>query len=73
MGAGDIMTVTGPIDPDLLGLTLMHEHVLCDLTNPKWRAGEPADLAITLAAGTNSITALWSRATRAAGHGHRGP
>lgn len=43
-----IMTVTGPVAPELPGLTLMHEHVLCDLTNPAWR-DQPADLAITLA------------------------
>ena len=30
-----IQTVTGPIDPETLGVTLMHEHTLCDL----WAAG----------------------------------
>ena len=30
-----IQTVTGPIDPEALGITLMHEHTLCDL----WAAG----------------------------------
>ena len=49
MPAGMITTVTGPLAPDALGLTLMHEHVLCDLTNPKWRGDGPADLPITLA------------------------
>jgi phosphotriesterase-related protein len=44
---GSIMTVTGPISPSTLGPTLMHEHILCDLTNPAWR-DEPASLAITL-------------------------
>ncbi len=47
--AGTIMTVTGPIAPEALGPTLMHEHVLCDLTNPAWRGDGPAELAITLA------------------------
>jgi len=49
MPAGAIMTVLGPMAPDALGLTLMHEHVLCDLTNPAWR-GQPSELAITLEA-----------------------
>jgi phosphotriesterase-related protein len=44
-----IMTVTGPIAAGTLGLTLMHEHVLCDLTNPAWRANGPTALEITLA------------------------
>jgi phosphotriesterase-related protein len=42
------MTVTGPIAPEGLGPALMHEHVLCDLTNPAWR-DRPADLVVTLA------------------------
>jgi phosphotriesterase-related protein len=45
---GSIMTVTGPMTPEALGLTLMHEHVLCDLTNPAWRSAAPAELSITL-------------------------
>ncbi len=44
---GSIMTVTGPISPSTLGPTLMHEHILCDLTNPAWR-DQPASLAIAL-------------------------
>lgn len=48
MAASMIMTVTGPVAPETLGLALMHEHVLCDLTNPAWR-DRPADLSITLA------------------------
>ncbi len=48
MAAGTIMTVTGPIAPEALGPTLMHEHVLCDLTNPLWRGDSPADLEINL-------------------------
>jgi phosphotriesterase-related protein len=43
-----VMTVTGSISPEALGITLMHEHVLCDLTNPKWRGGPPAELRISL-------------------------
>lgn len=30
-----IQTVLGPVSPDLLGPTLMHEHVLCDITPPE--------------------------------------
>ena len=30
--AGRIMTVTGPIDPDELGQTIMHEHIFIDFT-----------------------------------------
>lgn len=41
-----IQTVTGPIIPEALGLTLMHEHVLVDFTPPS-RRGEP-DAKITL-------------------------
>ncbi len=48
MASGTIMTVTGPLPAEALGPTLMHEHVLCDLTNPAWRGGS-GDLAITLA------------------------
>lgn len=44
------MTVLGPIAPHDLGRVLMHEHVLCDLTNPAWRAAGPAALNITLPA-----------------------
>ena len=35
---GTIQTVLGPIAPELLGPTLMHEHVLCDLTSPELAA-----------------------------------
>jgi predicted metal-dependent phosphotriesterase family hydrolase len=31
-----VMTVTGPISPDKLGITLMHEHLFCDLTKDTW-------------------------------------
>ena len=36
--AGTIQTVLGPVSPDTLGPTLMHEHVLCDLTPPELAA-----------------------------------
>ena len=34
---GKIQTVLGPIGPDELGPTLMHEHLLCDITPPALR------------------------------------
>lgn len=43
--AGMVETVTGPAAPDSLGVTLMHEHVVCDLTSPAWRCGAPAEAA----------------------------
>ena len=30
--AGKVQTVLGPVDPEDLGRTLMHEHILTDLT-----------------------------------------
>lgn len=35
---GRAQTVLGPVDPDTLGPTLMHEHVICDITPPKLAA-----------------------------------
>ena len=32
---GMVQTVLGPVLPELLGPTLMHEHVLCDITPPE--------------------------------------
>jgi len=43
---GQVMTVLGPVAPDALGLVLMHEHLLCDLT-PLARRGAP-EVEITL-------------------------
>ena len=39
---GHIQTVLGPVDPDDLGFTLIHEHVLLDLTKGIAHAGEYA-------------------------------
>ncbi len=60
--SGTITTVTGPVPAGDLGLTLMHEHMLCDLTRPEWR-GQGANFAITLANRHDSTTGRWSRAT----------
>jgi len=39
---GKVQTVTGLTDPEALGPTLMHEHILCDLTPPgRFRSAEP--------------------------------
>jgi phosphotriesterase-related protein len=35
-----VQTVLGPISPDDLGATLMHEHVLCDIRHPSQRTAE---------------------------------
>ncbi|MCC6927737.1 MAG: hypothetical protein IT359_01990 [Gemmatimonadaceae bacterium] len=33
-----VQTVLGPLDPAELGMTLLHEHLLCDIRPPLWRA-----------------------------------
>lgn len=51
MGAldgGYVQTVTGPIRPGELGWTLMHEHVLCDITPPELAAMDLPEVEITL-------------------------
>ncbi len=35
-----VMTVQGPVSPEALGLTLVHEHLLCDLRS-RWHAPPP--------------------------------
>jgi phosphotriesterase-related protein len=45
---GSIQTVLGPISPDALGPTLMHEHVLCDLTPPELAAQQLPEVEIRL-------------------------
>lgn len=45
---GKVQTVLGLIEPDALGATLMHEHVLCDITPPDLRARNLPDPEITL-------------------------
>ncbi|WP_022728304.1 phosphotriesterase family protein [Fodinicurvata sediminis] len=45
---GKIQTVTGLIEPEALGQTLMHEHVLCDIRSPAKREIEANDPEITL-------------------------
>ena len=45
---GKVQTVRGPIEPDRLGPTLMHEHLLCDVTPPELAAAGGTEIEITL-------------------------
>jgi phosphotriesterase-related protein len=45
---GKIQTVLGPIMPEALGRTLMHEHVLCDIRPPGTRSDNDLGPEITL-------------------------
>jgi phosphotriesterase-related protein len=45
---GKVQTVAGIIDPEDLGSTLMHEHILCDVTPPGKFSEEFEDEKITL-------------------------
>ena len=45
---GTIQTVMGPIAPEKLGRTLMHEHVLCDIRPPGTRSDNDLGPEITL-------------------------
>ncbi|MFO1062236.1 MAG: hypothetical protein U1E53_35345, partial [Dongiaceae bacterium] len=46
--AGKVQTVLGPIEPERLGRTLMHEHVLCDIRPPGTRSDNDLGPEITL-------------------------
>lgn len=45
---GKVQTVLGPIRPEELGATLIHEHVLCDLTPPGKLVPDAGETEITL-------------------------
>ena len=45
---GKVQTVLGPIEPEALGRTLMHEHVLCDIRPPGTRSDNDLGPEITL-------------------------
>jgi phosphotriesterase-related protein len=45
---GRVQTVLGPVGPEQLGRTLMHEHVLCDITHPALAAKNDPGPEITL-------------------------
>jgi phosphotriesterase-related protein len=46
---GKVQTVCGLTEPDEIGLTLLHEHVLVDIRPPSWREIEQVGEVITLA------------------------
>ena len=46
---GMVQTVDGLVEPDHIGLTLLHEHVLVDIRPPAWRTMEQIGAVITLA------------------------
>jgi phosphotriesterase-related protein len=48
MGQGLVMTVTGALDPSTLGATLMHEHLLWNLTPLSRRGSGEPEVEITL-------------------------
>lgn len=48
MSAGVIRTVTGDLAPEALGATLLHEHLLCDITPLELAAKRLPDTPITL-------------------------
>lgn len=60
--ADPVMTVTGPVDADDLGLTLMHEHIFLDLMRDAWiftnilNDPELADLELALLAEAGGAT-----------------
>lgn len=45
---GYVQTVTGPIAPGELGATLMHEHLLCDITPPGLAAANTEEVPVRL-------------------------
>ena len=45
---GSVQTVLGPIAPETLGATLMHEHIFVDLVSPRAVAGIEPEREITL-------------------------
>lgn len=48
LARGYVQTVTGPIAPQALGPTLMHEHVFCDATPPDKAALNEPEVEVTL-------------------------
>lgn len=44
--AGKVLTVTGPVDPSALGLTLMHEHVFIDFKTPPPMKPAPTGISV---------------------------
>jgi phosphotriesterase-related protein len=51
-----VMTVTGPIDPDDLGITLMHEHVFIDASS--WWRGPESGASALVASGPVDVSII---------------
>jgi phosphotriesterase-related protein len=62
---GQVMTVLGAVAPEALGVTLMHEHLLCDLSPPASRASPPPEAEITL---ENAFDIHWRPGAYAGNH-----
>ncbi|MBM3573834.1 MAG: aryldialkylphosphatase, partial [Alphaproteobacteria bacterium] len=45
---GRVQTVLGPVAPDAIGPTLMHEHLICDVTPPELAVLDGTEPLITL-------------------------
>ena len=56
---GYVQTVLGPVRPETLGLTLVHEHLLVDLRGSARSAEEKALAAETAAAAMSRPDAGW--------------
>ena len=64
--AGKVLTVVGPVDPEVLGQTIMHEHIFIDFQNPVARANisRATDMGLHLApVGLNVLSELRFRRT----------
>lgn len=57
---GEAQTVLGPVPPADLGLTLMHEHILCDVTPPDLAAARAQRIEITLE-NVHDVRYHWTR------------
>jgi phosphotriesterase-related protein len=62
---GQVMTVLGAVAPEALGVTLMHEHLLCDLSPPASRAELRPEAEITL---ENAFDVHWRPGAYAGNH-----
>ncbi|MBO1080090.1 phosphotriesterase family protein [Roseomonas haemaphysalidis] len=65
MADGQVTTVLGAVPPGALGLVLMHEHLLCDLSPPASRAAPPPEAEITL---DNAFDIHWRPGAYAGNH-----
>ena len=73
---GSVQTVLGPIAPETLGATLMHEHIFVDLVSPgaaagmepereiTWRRYSPSTTGASNTTASSAWTALWWRSPK---------